>query len=856
MTTSTRFNRQIAAAIAAALVAPLASTAYAQQGDADAFGLEEIVVTARKVEENLMSVPISITAFSEREIEAAGMKDLSDVMRMTPSFNFVNQFGASGRNDRSTNSLVFRGLYLNANAGLNAGGLMFIDGAPVIGAQPPPITDVARIEVLKGPQSAYFGRSAFAGAINFVTRDPNSEFGGRASVELSSWDSFDANLSMEGGLTESLSARLSLRSFKRGGHYTNFTDPNGQELGEQNTESASLSIVWNPSENLKVKGYFNAFRNDDGPPSQLALKDESFTGRANPNKTCSPFSQVAPGTPIPGNAATNTRPTFGYVCGTVPRMSQISPSLVSGDWNVDSSPLARQALFNPASLSPLGALANNWLIFDPTFKQDGGTKREAAQGDLRIDYELANGMSVTALTAMHIDKSATMIDLNYRSNVGKVNLYQQIPTLRATTPTYPQILLMSQSRLRDISQELRLTSRQDASLRWTLGANYFEGRIPGSTVYGWSPSGVGFFAAVTEQRATTPAAFGGVYYDLSDKWTLGVEGRYQKDEVEQIPKVGTNGRPVTGAGATALSNNFSSFSPRVSIDYQLTEDTLLYGLFSRGFRPGGFNAGLVTSEPAVVAALQAAAPSAGVVYDQEQLDNFEVGIKSTFLDGRARAVFTLFKNDWKDGQVANVIPVVIGTTQNLINVVINNGEAELQGIEFEGQLQVNRQLKLAATLGYIESELTSYGAGSTGNCTDCNFVYGSFAGAIGNQLPTVPKLTYTLTAEWADKFGSDLEWFGRFDFMHQGEKFTDFSNVAKVGDKQTANARLGIRADKWSVELFGNNIFNNDVLEAALLGIDATSFFYSFGRFAPQKNELRASPPLPRSIGIRATYNF
>lgn len=135
-------------------------------------------------------------------------------------------------------------------------------------------------------------------------------------------------------------------------------------------------------------------------------------------------------------------------------------------------------------------------------------------------------------------------------------------------------------------------------------------------------------------------------------------------------------------------------------------------------------------------------------------------------------------------------------------------------------------------------------------------MYGSFAGAIGNQLPTVPKLTYNLTAEWADKFGADLEWFGRFDFMHQGEKFTDFSNVAKVGDKQTANARLGIRADKWSVELFGKNIFNNDVLEAALLGVDATSFFYSFARFAPQKNELRASPPLPRSIGIRAAYSF
>jgi iron complex outermembrane receptor protein len=841
-------NPRVMCAIAAALTVSTTGIGESQAQSEDGFGLEEIVVTARKVEENVMTVPLSITAFSEREIEAAGMKDLGDVMRMTPSFNFVNQFGSSGRNDRSTNSLVFRGLYLNSNAGLNAGGLMFIDGAPVIGAQPPPITDVARIEVLKGPQSAYFGRSAFAGAINFVTRDPNQEFGGRAAVEYSSWDSFDANLSVEGGLTEDLAARVSLRSYKRGGQYTNFTDPNGQKLGEQTSESISLSMAWTPSDKLKIKGYFNAFRNDDGPPAQLALKSESFNGRANPDGTCTPFSQVAPGTPIPGNAASNTRPTYGYYCGTLPKMSQISPSLISGDWDTSSS-LTQRALFDPASLSPLGDIANNWLIFDPTFKSDGGTKREAVQGDLRIDYDFDNGMTLSALTAIHRDKSATMIDLNYRSSVGQPNRLGFLPN----TPSYPQMLLMSQTRLRDISQEIRLTSNQQQNLRWTIGANYFDGEIPGSTVYGFAPTGVGFFAAVTQQTATTPALFGGVYYDLSDRLTLGVEGRYQKDKIEQTPKVGTNGRPVVGG--TSLSNTFNSFSPRVSLDYQLNDDTILYGLFSRGFRPGGFNAGLVVSSAATIAALRSAVPSAGVVYDEEQLDNFEVGIKSTFLDGRARAIFTVFKNDWKDGQVANVIPIVVNDTLNLINVVINNGQAELKGIEFEGQYQVNRNLKLAATLGYIESELTSYGEG-TGSCTDCNFIYGSFEGAIGNSLPTVPELTYTLTAELGDSFGNGLEWFGRFDFMHQGEKYTDFSNVAKVGDKQTANARFGIRSDKWSIEAFGNNIFDNDVLEAGLLGVDALTFFYSFARLSPQKNEVRASPPLPRAFGIRASYNF
>ncbi|MBL8645425.1 MAG: TonB-dependent receptor plug domain-containing protein, partial [Rhodospirillaceae bacterium] len=150
-----------------------ASAAYAQQqAQAQSLALEEITVTARKVEENLMTVPVAVTAFSEKDIEAINIKQLTDVMLMTPSFNFVNQQGGSGRNDRGANALVFRGLFLASNVGLSAGGQMFIDGAPIIGAHQPSIVDVARIEVLKGPQSAYFGRSTFVGAINFIMREP------------------------------------------------------------------------------------------------------------------------------------------------------------------------------------------------------------------------------------------------------------------------------------------------------------------------------------------------------------------------------------------------------------------------------------------------------------------------------------------------------------------------------------------------------------------------------------------------------------------------------------------------------------------------------------------------------------
>jgi len=194
---SSRHSAAPAVFVAAAIATALASSGqvFAQKNESG-LALEEVTVTARKVEENLMEVPLAITTFSAQAIEEQGIKQLVDVMRLTPSFQFTNQSGGTGRNDRGTTALVFRGLFLGNNAGVTAGGQVFIDGAPVFGAQPPPMVDVARIEVLKGPQSAYFGRSTFAGGINFIMQEPGDTFGGKVVLEGSSFGSSDASLSL------------------------------------------------------------------------------------------------------------------------------------------------------------------------------------------------------------------------------------------------------------------------------------------------------------------------------------------------------------------------------------------------------------------------------------------------------------------------------------------------------------------------------------------------------------------------------------------------------------------------------------------------------------------------------------
>ncbi len=685
MSTSDTFGA-FAAGLAVVVFA-LPATGMAQgQAVSGGLELEEVTVTARKVEENLMTVPIAITAFSAKDIEDQGIKQLNDVMRMTPGFNFVNQVGGSGRNDRSTNSFVFRGLYLANNAGLSAGGTLFVDGAPVLGAQAPPIVDVERIEVLKGPQSAYFGRSTFAGALNFIMKEPAKEFGAKVVAEAGRFDSYEGSVTLEGPLAgENLTGRITYRDFKRGGQFDNPRIPK-EKLGLQSTKSFSAAIKWTPTESLKIKAHGAIFEDNDGPPANGALKPADFTGRVDINGNCVPFSQAPAGTAALGQAA-NSRASFGYPCGELPGLSGFSSNIISGDW--DTSAIATQnALFNP---NP------NWILFNPGFNTDGGIRRKASQADLRAEWEFGGGYTLTSLSATHFDKTQTVIDLNYRDGHDRANpLFALSP---ATRVAWQQFLLISQGRLKDWSQELRITSPQDGRFRWTFGGNYIDLYSAGGPVYGISVIGPLFASAISRNQTKTPSVFGGAYFDITDTVSISAEARYQEDEVTNIPIVGTTGGLVTGAAALPLNNTFNSFSPRVSIDWEYAPDSTVYATVSRGTRPGGFNSGLVTSPPATVAALLAVVPSAQVAYEEEQLDNYELGIKSTWLGGRARTQFTVYRLDWKDGQVSNSVPVNLGTTTNLIPVTINNGTARLKGLEFEGSIRATQDLTLSATMG-------------------------------------------------------------------------------------------------------------------------------------------------------------
>lgn len=236
------------------------------QGQQPAAGpaMEEIVVTARKRTESLVDVPISISAFSADTIAAAGMTSIKDVARFTPNFSFAESFG------RTFERPVIRGMS-NILGEPNAG--IFIDGVFVSGAiSTTELQNLERVEVIKGPQSALYGRATFAGAVNYVTKKPSNDPQGRVSATLAQHDEYEVAASHSGPLiADRLFYFVSARHYEYGGEYEN-RGPGGGTVGGEQTQSLTGSLRLTPVEwleaNLRV-----AYSEDDDAhiPNSLQL---------------------------------------------------------------------------------------------------------------------------------------------------------------------------------------------------------------------------------------------------------------------------------------------------------------------------------------------------------------------------------------------------------------------------------------------------------------------------------------------------------------------------------------------------------------------------------------------------------
>lgn len=799
-------RRWLCASTALALALTASGTAWAQDGanagGGETLALEEVVVTARKRAENLLDVPVAVSSMSSDTIAATGVKSITEISQFTPGLTSQGQ-GAGGLPDRSANRLVFRGLSTSF-------GTIFINGAPYTGNNSPDVTDLERFEVLTGPQSVYFGRSTFSGAINLVTRRPSNDFDGRATAEVGTDGLYELRGVVEGPLfRDVVTARLSLRHYEFGGQYRSAV--NNLRLGKQQTDNVSLAVAATPTSNLNLSLFYTYSRDNDGHPATAKLQTFGTT----PLLNC------------------NLGGTSRYFCGKLPSLSGINPAQI-GD-NIVVTDLIRSALVDNTLLNIGG--------FDLGPSLDHfGLRRDIHHVNSRVDYATDGGWQVSALGSYTHTSLTNLRALIGRDTSNVPNPFRT-PATAALQPAFIQLAGLAKREVNDLFGEFRVASPQDKRLRATAGASYFK--VYGPPTVGHLMTNVGplpsTFDGGTDSGVRTPAIFGGLYFDIADDLTLSGEARYQWDKISQQAVF-----PVPGP---FLEKTFRSFSPRVTIDYKVAPDQMLYATFSRGFKPGGFNAVLPTLNPVLAAQVP---PGFNTFYDEEQLDNYEIGHKGSWLDRRLRTTLAVYYMQLTNGQVTT--PVFLpGPPATPVNLVNNVGKVNLWGAEFSGDLLVNENLRVSGSVDYNDNEI------KRSVFPDGVFIQGT-TNVSGNMLDHVPKWRLSLSPVYAfdGPFGGRTSL--RLDWLYSSKWFTDNGNSAYVGGRHLVNVRATFEhGDRLMFEAYVKNLFNDDTFYEALRAPETLYSATPPGLtpvITPTLNTIFLGLPEKRRFGAKVSVRF
>jgi iron complex outermembrane receptor protein len=840
------------------VIGAAAGGAYAQQnaGETTAASgrLEEVTVTARKREESLQDIPISMVALTAEQIEAANVYDVRDVARLAPNVTLQTTGGAG--TGRFNPNLTFRGLQNTFPVPRTQVGAVFLDGNYVLfGVNAINTADIERVEVLRGPQNAYFGRNTFAGAINFISKTPGDEFAGKVSASATDRGSSDLSASLEGPLLPGkLSGRLSLRQRDKAGHYT---ARDGGKLGEEGTTAISASLYATPVEGLSVRLRGAWQEDDDGPGTVINLSPVAL------GDTCR-GRFIDKGFNTAGQRGFNV--TVPYFCDRIPGISQLGESVVSTQTSLVGPTLA--SLGNPNGLS--NAFVNNslgFVLFDRVPRIERlGLLRRMQSINLQADYEFANDMKLAFNYGWQGNRQVLAFDAD-RTNADINFAYAPVVS---STRTY----------------ELRLTSSQDQRVRWLVGATYFTSSLEGN--YGGGGSGqwrsrllptqpltavvqtsiqLATNPLIGNEFATVKALYGSVDWDVIDKLTLSAEFRRQED-------ASTSGAQFLPTfPAVPVEEVWKDNMPRVIGTYKVSDDWNVYASWSIGVLPGANNVGFTGQTPFRQNLIRQIIPDVQAVLDSDELESFEIGSKQTLLDGRLRYSLALYEMKWSNAkaQSALVLPATSETNPApfIIGGITTQGNATIRGLELEATALITDNWDVGGALGLNESELTRWGeAGLLRNITG-----GQRAGAnpldvsvgatqwAGNEFARQPRATAALNSTYRGVLNNGWKWSIRGDMTYTGSTWDSIANIVKSDAYYRVNARIGLERDNLALELFVTNLFDDDTWNYVSRTIVNNEAGQSLFTVLPLGNASFASgfaveAPDKRDVGLRVSYSF
>ena len=744
-------------------------SAYPEQGEVGL--MEEIIVTAQKREENLQDTPVSVTAFTADAIEALGFRQSVDITAQTPNFSVGYPNGDTG-----VPAPFIRGVGLNDFGVLNQGPIAaYVDETYISSnaAQIFQLLDVERVEVLRGPQGTLYGRNATGGAVNFISRKPTREWDGWVRASYGSWDQTKLEGAFGGPLGDVTAFRASLLKTDSDGWMKNrFTGNDQQGIDE---------IAWRVLVEAQPIEQVNLLLNVRGGKTESDAVQYRHLGVWDALGNPCPLGDIKAG-----------------LCSDIFGYSEERPYTTLNGVDVPATPGYKEGNYDFEAKNDTDfwgiSLTADWIIgdyvvtsitsydemddFRPEETDDG--PNDILTGELAVDQE---SFSQELRLAWGGDRWNWIAGLYYLRDEAQDNTAFDI--LRDLRPAF-------------------------------IGDDVTCSAPPGNPT-GFCPEAFVFKTkSGTNQDITSFSLFFDTTVELTEALKLSGGLRYTDEDIKHATTFFFDepaaGDPVQPGFPDSAKTNFDNISGRLVLDYKLTDDFMLYGGITSGFKAGGI---FSTSD--------------GIAqYDEEELLSYEVGFKSILADGRLRLNGSAFYYDYSDLQVFAF--VVIGGIG--FSTLSNAADAEIYGAEFEVQWVPINNLFVDLGMGLLSTKYQ-----------DFVIPDGDFS---GNDIPMSPEVTFNGLVQYDVPLNDMGVVTLQLDFNYQDDVFFDaFNNPLMSEDAYWIwNARVAwVSAnDKWEVVAFGRNLGNKEYMVYA--------FDLSFFGF----NEEMIGTP--RFFGVDATFRY
>lgn len=767
----------------------LTQISYAQEGASRAAADHEIIVTAKSRAEKLQDVPLSITALTNADLNNAQIRDVRDLQNVTPNLSL---FSGTGRNEPTAWSV--RGLAANTSDERHQGISFFLDGIALSGQLSSlDMENIERVEVIKGPQSATFGRATYSGAINFVTREPTSnEITGSvrargAATRGSSEPSYFFNASLTAPLVEDQLWLSVGGTTLRNGKLGRASDTGGP-IGRERSDIVTGTLFWRPNDTLSVRVRGHYSHDKDSVPSQYIQLPRDWLEAGVPLV----YVPRGQGSFLPGVVPDpDHRYTADKGLAGTERDRYFASLIISQDVG-DYSLVYRGGYFNSKEKRAM-----------PAFPRASGVGQDPIFGDL-------------------IGADPAQITVG-----GNVNSASRAAEQFSNT-----------------SHQIELLSPGDNAFRWRLGAYYFwEENVFDHAGYitAGNPSG-----RVSTMIVENLAAFGGFDWDLLPGLTLSGEGRVAQ-ESQQYPKCLSCGVPNLSDG----NAKSTTFSPRLTLNYKVAPDNMIYALYSNGVKSGRFSN--VTPE----------GESQTLLYAQpEKLDNFEIGTKNAFFDRRLVLNLSGFFNRVTRQQLTSSTPYIVeGTTStSYLTATRNVGASDIWGFELESSFRVTPRFTLTGSMGHAKQKFTNADPVVVAASSSIGFPISDDGSIImkGKTQANVPAWNGYVAADYViPTENGDVSF--RLDGTYRGSFYGDLGNNVVIKSSWTLNSKVTWTAGNLDLSMFGRNLNGNKrTTGMGLAGGTTACGFVELDTAVYGSNQqcMHVTPRRPREIGVEVGYRF